>query len=276
MRLFLLAGVAAVVLSATATAQDAPKVNVEWKFAKGETLRYEVDTTYEVTGAGAAKKHSVIEIALVPAEVAADGSAALKVTFERATSERKADAARYKELVGKSFTMKMSRTGRISDVKGLAELMKKLRPDGDEDGDDDDGDEDGDDDDDDDGANSMQQCFPLLPAAALTKGTTVEHDAVSCTNGAEGAPRLKSTLKELRDSGSSAVVEQGWTVGPKKEEAQAPMGLAAASCSSEILWRVDRGALQSYKAVTSMAGSAAGKEFSVKMCVTVKQVPGKK
>lgn len=275
MRLFALASVAAIALSATAAGQDDPKVTLQWKFARGETLRYEVDTTYEVTGANAATRHSVIQIALEPTEIAKDGVATLKVTFERASAARKGDTARVAELVGKSFTMKMSRAGRISEVKGLQELMKKLHAD--DDGDDDDGDEDGDDDDgdEDDGANSMQQCFPLLPSAALTKGGSVEHDAVACAS-VQSAPRIKSTLKELRDGGKAALVDQGWSIEPKAGEAQAPMGLASAKSSSEILWRVERGVLQSYKAVTSMAGSATGKEFAVKIVVSVKQVSDKK
>ncbi len=263
MRYFTVAAVVALAFATSAAGQESPKVSLGWKFSKGETLRYEVNSLYEVTGASAQSRDGVLLLALQVTEVGKDGNASLKVTIEKCTS----GGVSYTKLAGKSFTMSMSRLGQVSEVKGLKELMKSVDEDGDdEDGDDDDGDEDdGDEDGDDDESAWMQQCFPLMPSAALVKGNTVEQDA-TCKEG-QGAVRMKSTLKELRDGGKLALVDQGWTFEPKKGAAN---GVASATSSSEISWLVERGALQSHKTVLSYAGSANGSEYTVKTTVSVK------
>lgn len=272
--------------------KEREKVTLEWKFKKGESLRYEMGNSVETEFGGMEiTQEQLFGYTMEVVEVAADGTATLKTVYDRIKFKiagpmaSEYDSAKDKEapsdslgklmaaLLGKSITMKLNPKGEILEVKGYAEVMEKVMKELEED-------MPGTSDmfkrmfSDDQLKGMMQLSYGLLPKTPVAKGETWESQA------SFAMPMLgklvlkhKSTLKEIQ-TGGQAVIDQETKMELKAEEG--PMGaleLSDSKFKSQMVWLAERGAMQSMKGTMTATMSANGQEFTVTTKIDMRLAP---
>lgn len=134
----------AFVALAFATAAGDPSVRLAPKLAKGETLRYQIETRTSVTGQtttpianpeGASSFDQTVNL-VVRLDVldagGAKGGIRLRATYDRSDSESRSDSfspqiqsldARYKSLQGRSIEFTLSPSGQLTNFTGLEDIF---------------------------------------------------------------------------------------------------------------------------------------------------------
>lgn len=245
-----------VLLASVLAPQETEKVSLEWKLKKGESFRYEFVMKSQMEIAGTTQNQEIVMGQVFEVtEVAEDGKATVKVTYDRAKIKMDgAMAADYDSekdkkpegllpsifagMVGKSITMQLGRKGDVAKVEGMAKMMDDIAKDLPEElqamagmmkggmGDD--------------YAKSMfQNSLGHLPKDPVSKGETWETSSKSMFGGAgDSSLKAKSTLKEVRD-GKEAVIKVDVTFLIGGEDAE-PM-----KSDGEMIWSLEQGRLKS-------------------------------
>ena len=292
----LVAGFLALPILLAAAPQE--KVKLEWKWKKGETLRYEMtQSSTTPTGAGEMKQEQLFGMTMAVEEVGGDGAGSLKVTYDRVKilmsgmMETDYDSDRDKEpptegtgklmsgFLGESVTMKMSTRGEVLEVKGFDALIEKVAKSAPE----------GQGDmmqqmmkqaySDENMASMMQQGYTVLPKDPVAVGDSWE------SQGTFPMPMMgkmkvttKCTLKEIRDGGKEAVIAQAnkIEVDPEAENPmQGVLEVKDAAGTYEVIWSLERGAMTSMKGDMKMVMSAGGQEIKTTNTTEMKWAPKK-
>lgn len=301
MRLLALALVATV---STAIAQDADKVELKWKFTKGESLRYEMTYSVDASVGGIdIKQEMLFAFTMGVQEIAENGVATIETRYDRVKlkmsgvmeAEYDSDAPKKEEekkegeegmpdiagmmgkmfgaMVGKSVTMKMNPRGEILEVKGFDKIMEEMtKALGDE-------------------AqgemlkqmmseDQMKQMFQsgwaMLPDKPVAKGDTWDHKMETKMAGV-GTITMKNklTLKELRNGGKDAVIKVDTKIEGKPDDEGGMVELTDGKMDSEIGWSLEKGRMESMTGTMTMKMAAGGQEFEVSAALTMKLAPKK-
>jgi hypothetical protein len=281
------------------------KVQLRWKWEKGRELLYRNVQTQSVEAAGAAMQQEMgLTYRMTVEEVDEAGTATLRVRYEAMAAkgsglmEFEYDSDKDKEapedpqvaamtkLIGQSFTMKMTPTGRVTSIEGFGKivelLLKELK-----------------------GhpqaaflqgvlketfsdeamKSTFQQMTPALPEQAVGKGDSWK-DAFTFRMPMIGAMKygIASTLDGVQDG--RAAIKQDYTVEMKADEkpdpdspfAQAGLELKESKGKAEVVFSTADGALVSQKTdlVMIMVVKAAGQEIPVHTRNEMKRVEGRK
>lgn len=297
MRLISLSAAFVLALTASLPAQDGDKATLEWKFKKGESLRYQMTMVMEMDMGGMQISQEMLFRWLWDVtDVGADGTGTMKATYERVKMKMDGPmAAEYDSesgkkpadtdfmgrimasFVGKSLTLQMSKQGQCLKMEGMeklmdsalkelpeemqamAAMMKASMTD--------------------DYSKSMMQLhFGFLPKTAVAKGDTWD-DKASLSMGMLGKMDLKSksTLKEIRD-GKEAVIgqETKFEFKPGDGGPMGPMEVTEAKLKNEVVWLLDKGCPQVTKGTMTMDMSAGGQEISMVWKMEMKLLPATK
>lgn len=285
-------------LAAALPAQEGPKVPLEWKFKKGDQLRYEAGQVIEMDIAGTEVTIQMLfGLAMEVTDVSAEGAAKLKVTYDRvkvsmnlpAPSDYDSDKEKkpaegdmmgqlFSGFVDKSFSMDLTKKGECTKVEGLSKIVADASKDisddnpmaaqmkqnmgkqfGDE------------------GMKSVFQLFMgFIPKEPVAVGATwnVKHTL----GGALGKVALDATntLKELRAEGKEAVIKMEAKVTVSPGDGGGPFGameISESKMKSEVIWKVEEGLLQSSAGTLTLDGSAGGMDFSIVQKMTMKLAP---
>ena len=301
MRLVTLSLAFLVALSGGLTAQDGDKVTLDWKFKKGDSLRYEMSMNMEMDFGGMEiGQEMLFRLLWEVQDVTADGTGTVKCTYERikvkmdggpmssdydSDKDKKADesdlmARIFSAFVGQSLTMQMTKGGQCLKFEGMEKLvdaaMKELPEEMQAMG----------------GMmkanltddyfkSTMQMQFGFLPKESVGKGD-VWNDTASLSMGMMGKMdmKTKSTLKEIRAGKDSkeAVISQETKFDFKADEAGGgPMGAMEITNSkqkNEVVWLVDKGCAQSTKGTTTMDMSVGGQEMTMVWKMEMKLIQG--
>jgi Family of unknown function (DUF6263) len=282
-------GLSTLLLASSARAQDAEKVTLAWKFAKGDVLRYEMgnDITTKV-GDTEMKQELRFWLAIEPRDVTADGTATIDFRFERVRvkasgmseyerdsdkkegkreGDEEADAdptAQLVKLAGRSVTAKVDARGRVLEAAGLDKIIDAMGE----------------------GAavfrqflgegqikEIIQASFQVLPERAVATGDTWDY-TLEVQTPALGAIKSKSrsTLRETKDGRKSALIR---TVSTLEADAAAGAMLALADGKSiaETMWSMADGRLDALKSTITLLLSAGDEEIEVSSKVSLKRLP---
>jgi len=270
------------------------KATIGWKFAKGDTLRYELTQTDTSSVAGRdMSRETTMGMAMVVSDVDDKGVATIKVTYDRmkfsmtGAMESDYDSERDKEepedgfgklfaaMVGQSFTFKMNARGDVVAVEGYRKMMDAVF------------DKIGEDAlpfpgmqdmfTDDFAKKMMGQSFPKLPAKPVAKDESWEgKDELEMPMMGKVALKVKSTLKELREK--EAVFAQDSTIEKAEGDDSSGAVVEVTDCKTKatITWNTDAGRLVSSTWTTSLTASANGQEFTSETKGELKLAPKKK
>jgi hypothetical protein len=299
MRLISISAAILLCLASSLPAQEGEKVTLEWKFKKGETLRYEMSQVQNIEFSGNEMVHEMVfGMAMEITDVTTDGTGSLKMTYDRIKvkmtgpmmasdydSEKDKRAPEgdmmgrvFAAFLGKSVTAQLSRKGEClkfegmgklmdaalkelpEEMQGMAEMFKASMND-------------------DYAKSMMQMSVGFLPKAPVAKGETWS-DSASLSLGMMGKMdmKTKSTLKELRNGGKEAVVGQDTKFEFKAGEGgpMGPMEVTDSKMKSEMVWLIDRGVMQSTKGTMSMDMNAGGQEMTISSKIEMKLAPKSK
>lgn len=267
-------------------AQDG-KVELKWKFEKGRELTYKQTQKQSMEFAGTAmeQESSQTQIWTVK-DVAEDGTATIETKCVAVSSkasgamEFEYDSEKDKEvpenpqvkmmakMVGKAFTLKMTPSGKIVEMKGFDALMEEMLKDLGEDvgpmkemlkqmlSDDT-------------MKSAMQQLAPMLPEKAVGKGDAWKNDFTLKFPMIGGMKfGVASTMTDLKDG--DAHIGQTWTIELKGDDADKdnPLGglvkITDSKGKSQIVFSATRGCFVSQKMTMELTMDAGGQQIPVK------------
>ena len=276
------------------------KVEVKWKFEKGRELRYRHAQKQTMEIAGTAMEQQTAQTHLWTVKDLDDKGVAAIETKVVAVAAKGAgpggeydyDSEKDKEppqnpqvammakMVGKSFQMKMTPTGKIVELQGYDKLVDDLLKDL------------GDDAgpmremlkqmlSDDTMKSMMQQMAPMLPEKPVAKGESWKNDFTLKMPMIGGIKfGITSTLADVKDG--DAHIAQDWTIELKPDGADkdSPLGGAVqikdSKAKATIIFSLERGCFVSQKMVMQMTMAAGGQEFPIKTEGELKLVEAKK
>jgi hypothetical protein len=270
------------------------KFDLRWKFEKGQALRYRTVQKNAIEAGGIAIEQEMSQVmSLTTAEVddqgtgtltvkyeslAARGSGLLEYDYDSEKDKKESDNPMVKvlaNLVGQTFTMKVTPSGQVKEVKGFDKILEKMLAAG------------GDENSnmmfkqmlsDDTMKTMMQQWFSPLPAEKVAKGEAWSND-VSMPVPPLGQMKMtfKSRLADVKDG--SAHIDQDIKielVANKNAEAlPIPVEMKDVKGKSTAVFSVEKGRFLSSKIEIQFSMAAAGQEFSVKTNGSTEQVEKK-
>lgn len=284
-----------------AIAQD--RVELKWKFQKGQEFRYCVTQKSTVDMAAMTLEQSVkTTLSYTVDEVAEDGAASVTIKYEsvaaKATgpmeydydSERDKEVPRHPavatmaRMVGLSFTVKMEPSGRILEVKGFDKLLEAILKDA------------GDDPQvpmmremlkqnfsDETMRSNMQQSFLPLPPGPVAKGDSWKNE-MTMQVPMIGKMSVSGQTRLTDVQGTEAHLEQDWKMEPQKSEGQGdpnnPMAglvqMAGMKARSKGVFSLERGLFLQVQADSTVTMSAAGQEMEVHVVNETRLLEGKR
>ena len=300
-RMWLFAIPLSLTLSSLLSAQDPEKYDLRWKFKKGNTMRYEMNMLNTIDVAGMEiEQQFLFDMTQKVRSVNKKGVATLRVTYNRikfrlsGMMETDYDSDRDKEppedvmgklmsaFLGKTFTMKMGPKGEVLEVKGIAKIMEEAI-------------EEMEDDeqgammaemikgayDDERAKQMMTMSYAALPKKPVGEGDTWESDGSwSMPMMAEFSMKNESRLKNVSSNGKKAHIETKTTIEiSESDEEENPLGgmmdLSEAEMKTSIVWRIDRGMLETSKSTMTVTMDMGGQEIELGVEVTMKRMPAK-
>lgn len=276
MRLTMSVAALTLVSALAAPAQEAQKVTLEWKFAKGDKLRYEYSAKVDSDG-GDFETETTYGLAMEVVSVdEKDGTATIKATFDRIKlkytdgdddvdfdsdkgkkpAKDDVPATTIVALIGKPLDLKLSRRGQVLKLTGIDKVAETFEKD--------------DSDDDEDGGQAgpsftkhfsddiiegqIQSEFGQLAEKPVAKGEAWKNnlplpEPTSFAVGGGRAWPSKFTLKEIRDGAKEVVISQDG--GPTRDDVEG-------SVKSDRVWDVEKGRLQSSKRKSSFSAGDQG------------------
>jgi hypothetical protein len=290
-------------LATVASSQDPEKVHLAWKFTKGESLRYEMTYGMDMNIADMEMKQEILSgFTMGVQEVNADGSATVEMRYDRVKIkmtgimevEYDSDAPKKEgekkegeegapdiagmmsramgAMVGKSFTVKMSPKGEMSDIKGFDKIMEAMSKEfGDE------------------GGGEMlkgmysedqvrqmfQSGFGFVPGRAVAKGESWDNNAeFKLEQLGTMSMKSKLTLKDIKREGKEAAIKMDTKIEVKGDEG-AMVEVSDGKMNSELTWSVELGRLEAMSGTMTMKMAAAGQEFDISAAITMKLAPKK-
>lgn len=264
------------------------KVELRWKFQKGQEFRYRMTQKSTIDMAGVTMEQTMrMTLAYQVEEVSEDGTASLKIKYESVAAKSEGpveydyDSERDKEapknpalvpmarMVGLSLQMKMEPTGRIREVKGFNQLIDALLKELENEPQ----------------AAMMREMFKqsfsdealqstfqqssfLLPSSPVAKGESwKEESTLKLPMIGKMTMSGQTRLADLR--GPEAYLEQDFKMEPREDKAPAdpnnPMaGLVQVSgvkVRSKAVFSLERGRLLQIQSDTTMTMTAAGQEM---------------
>ncbi|HTF56816.1 MAG TPA: DUF6263 family protein [Planctomycetota bacterium] len=282
-------------IAASGPAQDGDKINLEWKFKKGDSNRYELNQSTEMDIAGMEiNQEMLFGLVWEIVDVNADGVGTVKTTYDRIkvkmagpmTADYDSDKDKkpaddqmlsrvMSSFLGKSITLQVGRKGEVLKVEGMTKLVESAVADlpdemqptatmmkmyiNDENT-----------------KNQMQALFGMLPKDPIAKGDTWETKS-NIALGGLGKSEMKSkcTLKDIREGGKEAVIGIDSKLNFKPEDGGGGMGLELTDSKSkfEMVWSVEKGMLLGMKGTMTLDGSAGGGEMSMVQKTELKLAP---
>ena len=263
------------------------KVELKWKFEKGRELTYKQTQKQSMEFAGTAmeQESSQTQVWTVK-DVDADGTATIETKCVAVASkasgamEFEYDSEKDKEvpenpqvkmmakMVGKVFTLKMTPSGKIVEMKGFDALMEEMLK------------ELGEDVgpmkemlkqmlSDDTMKSAMQQLAPMLPEKPVGKGDAWKND-LTLKFPMIGAMKfgVASTMTDLKDG--EAHIGQTWTIELKGDDADKdnPLGglvkITDSKGKAAIVFSASKGCFVSQKMTMEMTMDAGGQQIPVK------------
>jgi len=269
------------------SAQD-EKLELRWKYQKGQELRYKTTQKTATEAAGSSIKQEMsTTFAMKVDEVDEKGLATLTCKYDAVAikmsgfQELDYDSEKDKEapdepmalmmskLVGQSFVMKMTPSGRVTDVKGFDKILEAMMKAAGEDADQemarqmmkqmfsDDA-----------FKSMMQQMSPPLPEEKVGKGDTWSNE-FTLKMPILGSMKfgIKSKLNDIKEK--NAVIDQDVKIELKADEKdENPLAglieLKDAKGKSSCVFSLERGLFLSQKATMEMTIAAGGQEMPVK------------
>ncbi|HEX7899864.1 MAG TPA: DUF6263 family protein [Planctomycetota bacterium] len=263
------------------------KVELKWKFEKGRELTYKQTQKQSMEFAGTAmeQESSQTQVWTVK-DVAGDGTATIETKCVAVASkasgamEFEYDSEKDKEIpenpqvkmmakmVGKVFTLKMTPSGKIVEMKGFDALMEEMLK------------ELGDDVgpmkemlkqmlSDDTMKSAMQQLAPMLPEKPVGKGDAWKNDFTLKFPMIGGMKfGVASTMTELKDG--EAHIGQTWTIELKGDDGDKdnPLGglvkITDSKGKAQIVFSADKGCFVSQKMTMELTMDAGGQQIPVK------------
>ncbi|MBI2932111.1 MAG: hypothetical protein HYY16_10715 [Planctomycetes bacterium] len=284
-----------------AVAQD-EKVTIEWKFKKGDVVRYEMSQTAQTSmNEMEMKQEMLFGTTMETKEVDEKGAGTIEIKYDRVKVkmsgmmevEYDSDAPKKGEgeddhadpaammakvwgaMVGASVTAKMSPKGEILEVKGFDKLMDSIVE------------RFGDDQpgmgemlkemyNEDQMKQMMQLSYGILPGKPIGKGDTWETKGKFALPGmGEMGLENKATLKEIREGGKEAVIGMETKI-EKGEGDEAPVKISGGKMTSELVWSIERGRLESSKGTMKMGLEAGDQSVEMTMTMGMKITPLRK
>lgn len=280
---------------ALAAAQD--KVELRWKWQKGQELVYKsVQKTQLEFGGQAMDQHMGYTYSLAVVDVSEAGEATITVKYLAVATKgngpqgeydydsekdkeapAEGPAAMQAKMVGQSFTMKMTPSGRVTDVQGYDKVLEAMTK----------------------GAGEeaaaaraqlkqmfnndtfkgmMQQMAPPLPDAKVAKGDTWDNDFVVKMPMIGGMNfTLKSKLADAKDN--NAHIEQDIKVELKGGDKDNPLAglveIKDGKGKATSVFSLDKGCFVSQKSAMDMTISVQGQSMPMKTAVELTLVTRK-
>lgn len=279
-------------------AQDG-KVELKWKFEKGRELTYRHVQKQTMEFAGTAmeqessqthlwtvkevdeKGNALVEMKVTAVSAKASGAMEYEYDSEKdKEAPANPQAAMMAKMVGQSFTMRMSTSGKVLEVRGYDKLMDEMLKDlGDQAGpmremmkqmmsDDT-------------MKSMLQQMAPMLPEKAVAKGDSWKNDFTLKMPMIGGMKfGISSTLTDLKDG--EAHVTQDWTIELKgdAEDKDNPLGglvqIKDSKAKALIVFSLEKGCFISQKMTMEMNMSAGGQEIPIKTVGELRLIEKKK
>jgi len=291
-------------LATVASSQDPEKVHLAWKFMKGESLRYEMTYGMDMNIADMEIKQEILSaFTMGVQEVNADGSATVEMRYDRVkikmsgvleveydSDAPKKEGGEKKEgeegmpdiagmmsramgvMVGKSFTVRMSRKGEMSDIKGFDKIMEAMAKEFGAEG----------------GGEMLkgmysedqvrqmfQSGFGFVPNRAVAKGESWDNNAeFKLEQLGTMSMKSKLTLRDIKREGKEAAIKMDTKIDVKGDEG-AMVEVTDGKMNSELTWSVELGRLESMSGTMTMKMGAAGQEFDISAAITMKLAPKK-
>ena len=280
-----------------ALAQDDVKVELRWKWQKGQELIYKsVQKTALEVGGQAMDQHMGYTYSLTVTDVAESGEATITVKYlavvtkgvgpageydydSEKDKEPPADgpAAMQARMVGQSFTMKMTPTGKVTDVQGYDKVLEAMTK----------------------GAGEeaaaaraqlkqmfnndtfkgmMQQMAPPLPDGKVGKGDTWDNQFIVKMPMVGGMTfTLKSTLADIKDN--NVQISQDIKVELKGGDKDNPLAglveIKDGKGKATSVYSIERGCFLSQKSTMDMTISVQGQSMPMKTAVELTLVSRK-
>lgn len=259
------------------------KIDLRWKFEKGQALSYKTVQKNGFEAGGIAVEQEMSQVmSLTTTEVddkgtgtltvkyeslAARGTGLLEYDYDSEKDKKESDNPMVKvlaKLVGQSFTVKVTPTGQVSEVKGFEKILEKMAAEG--------GDE---------GTNMMlkqmlsndtmktmmQQWFSPLPSEKVGKGDGWTND-VSMPVPPLGQMKMtfKSKLSDVKDGNAHIDQDIKIELVVDKDAGALPVQVEMKDVKgkSTAVFSVEKGRFQSSKVEVQFVMSAAGQEFTAK------------
>ncbi len=277
------------------------KVELRWKFAKGQELRYKTSQKVTVDFAGNEMgQESGTTYRMTVNDLDEKGVATITTKYEgvfvksAGPQQFEYDSEKDKELpeepqarmqaklVGQSFTMKMTSAGKVTEVKGFEKILEGMLKDAP-----------GDEAQqemaremfkqmfsDDTMKSMMQQAAPMLPEEKVGKGDKWTNDF---TLKFPMIGRMKFTiaskLKELKDQDAHIEQDMKIELKPDADEANPLASLVEfkdAKGTALLVFSMERGIFLSSKSTMQMTMSAGGNEIPMKIETQLKLAEKKK
>ena len=268
------------------SAQDG-KMELKWKFEKGRELTYRQTQKQSMEFAGTAMEQETSQTHVwTVKDVAADGTATIETKCVAVASkasgamEFEYDSEKDKDvpenpqvkmmakMVGKVFTLKMTPSGKIVEMKGFDALMEEMLKEM--------GDEAGPMKDmlkqmlsDDTMKSAMQQLAPMLPEKPVGKGDTWKNDFTLKFPMIGGMKfGVASALTDLKDG--EAQIGQDWTIELKggDDDKDNPLGgllkITDSKGKAQIVFSAAKGCFVSQKMTMDLTMEAGGQQIPIK------------
>ncbi len=278
------------------------KVDLKWKFQKGQELRYRVSNKSTVDMAAMTLEHSTkTTFSYAVTDVAEDGSAAITVKYEAVATQATGpmeydyDSEKQKEppahpavqamsrIVGQSFSLKMDPSGKVREVKGLDKMLEALFKAGE---------------DDPQAAlarqmlkqnfsdeairSNMQQMFMPLPEGRVGKGDSWKNDLTAQVP-MVGKMTLASQTRLADVKGRDAHLEQEWKLEPKEggepDKEKNPMAgmiqITGMKAKAKGVFSLERGLFLYAQVDSTMTMSAGGQEMEARVVNETRLLDGK-